>query len=377
MESFNKYERYQRQVLLKEIGMEGQEKLLRAKVLVIGAGGLGCPALQYLTAAGVGTIGIVDFDIVDITNLHRQVLYTTDDIGKPKAITAAEKLKPLNPDINIISIQHLLKNENALEIISEFDIVIDGSDNFTTRYLVNDACVLMDKPLVYGAILRFEGQLGVFNLTDKLTNIKTNYRDLFPLPPSPGTVPSCSEAGVLGILPGIIGTMQAAEAIKIITGIGQPLCNRILSYNVLSNSFYEFRLAPAIKKEGSYPNNEAEFIHFNYEWFCAVDDKPGEITAAEFDRLKNRADIIIIDVREKDELPQVNEFPVLRIPFSQFNSQIAVPYLEKNIVLFCQSGKRSFAALKLIKEKYPDCRVHSLKGGIGEWKKEHLNVYVK
>lgn len=370
MKQDSSYDRYQRQLLLKEFGKEAQDKLLNAKVLVIGAGGLGCPALLYLTAAGTGTIGIVDFDIVDITNLHRQVLYTTDDVGKPKAITAAEKLKQLNPDLNIISFQLQLQNNNALEIVREFDIVVDGSDNFTTRYLVNDACVLLDKPLVYGAISRFEGQVGVFNLADKITDFKTNYRDLFPSPPSPGSVPSCSEAGVLGVLPGIIGTMQANECIKIITGTGKPLSNTILSYNSLTNQFYEFMITPERNSKYPFPGTASEFLNFDYNWFCGTGNHSNEISISDFNILYKEEKIKTIDVREIDELPFVTEFNHIQLPFSKFEKLITDFSSKDKIVLFCQSGRRSLQALQILKEKYPGITAWSLKGGIEAWKRQ-------
>lgn len=256
---------YTRQIILKELGKEGQHKLKLAKVLVVGAGGLGCSALQYITAAGVGTIGIVDFDVIEISNLHRQVLYSFDDIGKPKAETAATKLRAMNPNAEYSVYPYSLTQHNALEIISEYDLVIDGTDNFIGRYILNDACVLLSKPFVYGAVSGFEGQVGVFNLADKLEGKKSNYRDLFPQPPDPAASMSCSEAGVLGVLPGIIGTLQATEAIKIITGIGKPLANTILTYNALHNSFYEFHISPVEKANDRMPSDENEFRNFDYK----------------------------------------------------------------------------------------------------------------
>ncbi len=366
------YYRYHRQLLLKEFGEEAQDKLLNAKVLVIGAGGLGCPVLLYLTAAGVGTIGIVDFDIVDITNLHRQVLYTTDDIGKPKAIIAAEKLKPLNPDVNIISFQQQLQNNNALEIIGEFDIVIDGTDNFATRYLVNDACVLLDKPLVYGAILRFEGQVGVFNLTDKVMKVKTNYRDLFPSAPMPDSVHSCSEAGVLGVLPGIIGTMQANECIKIITGTGDPLYNTILSYNSLTNQFYDFKITPERNLKHPAPATASEFRNFDYNWFCRTGNHNNEISIPDFNNLLKDENIKTVDVREKDELPFVTEFSHMQMPLSKFEELINGFSVEDKVILFCQTGKRSLKAIQMLNEKFPGIAARSLQGGIEAWKKQSL-----
>ena len=365
----NKYQRYQRQILLDEFGTVAQEKLFNAKVLVVGAGGLGCPALQYLSAAGVGTIGIVDFDIVELTNLQRQTLYAVEDIGKPKAQTAADKLKAFNPDILFHIHNMKLESKNALEIVNQYDLVIDGTDNFATRYLVNDACVLLNKPMVYGAVLRFEGQLGVFNLAEKNTRIKTNYRDLFPVPPDPASAPSCNEAGVLGVLPGIIGTMQATEAIKIIAGIGKPLCNTIVSYNALTNLFYEFMISPANEINSSMPKNKEDFRSFNYEWFCGSHEVLHEITLAEFDALRTHEKIEIIDVREIGELPVVDEFFFTQIPLSKFEEEMKDISTKNKIVIFCQIGKRSLAAVKMLHEKFPGCSAVSLKGGIEAWKK--------
>jgi len=372
MERDSTYYKYHRQILLKEFGEKAQDKLLNAKVLVVGAGGLGCPALQYLAAAGVGTIGIIDFDIVDITNLHRQVLYSIEDIGKPKAFTAAEKLKQLNTDIKVISIQDQLQNSNALELVNQFDIIIDGSDNFTTRYLVNDACVLLDKPLVYGSILRFEGQVAVFNLQCVGFDYKTNYRDLFPEPPSPGSVPSCSEAGVLGVLPGIIGTLQANECIKIITGIGKPLCNTILSYNSLTNQFYDIVVTPNKNSKFKIPASPTDFLNFNYNRFCGAENIQDEISITEFNDKYRDGHVKIIDVREKGELPFVSEFSYQQIPLSEFEKWDYNFSEEDTVILFCQSGKRSIKALQMLKEKYPGIKARSLQGGIEAWKKQSL-----
>ncbi|HEY5370093.1 MAG TPA: molybdopterin-synthase adenylyltransferase MoeB [Hanamia sp.] len=372
MISSNKYQRYQRQILLDEFGTAAQEKLFQSKVLVVGAGGLGCPALQYLAAAGVGTIGIIDFDIVELSNLQRQTLYSVNDIGNPKAQIAADKLKAFNPEILFHVHNIKLDSKNALELINDYDVVIDGTDNFATRYLVNDACVLLNKPLVYGSVLRFEGQVGVFNLAEKNTNIKTNYRELFPFPPDPTSAPSCNEAGVLGVLPGIIGTMQANEAIKIITGIGKPLCNTIISYNALTNLFYEFLISPAKEINSSIPKNEEEFKNFNYEWFCGTNQELHEITPAEFDILRTQEKIDIIDVRETDELPKVDEFLFTQIPLSKFEEAMKNISTENKIVVFCQTGKRSQAAMKMLNEKFPAGSLFNLKGGIEAWKKYKL-----
>ncbi|MFZ4800004.1 MAG: molybdopterin-synthase adenylyltransferase MoeB [Bacteroidia bacterium] len=360
-------DRYHRQIILKEFGETAQQKLLNANVLVIGAGGLGCPALQYLAAAGVGTIGIIDFDVVTITNLHRQILFSTNDIGKLKATTAASKLSELNPEIKIHAFNFQLTNKNAFELLANYDLVIDGTDNFATRYLINDACVILNKPLVYGAVLRFEGQVGVFNLMDNETKIKTNYRDLFPEPPNPLNAPSCNEAGVIGVLPGIIGTMQATEAIKIITGIGKPLCNKIISYHALQNTFYDFEITPVLNSIETFPQNEMEFLNFNYEWFCSSKTNIPTISIIDFEELRIKEKITIIDVREMNELPLVNEFDFTTIPLNDLPNLIATIPTENKIVFFCKSGNRSLKAVKLFYEKHPQITAFSLIGGLDAW----------
>lgn len=370
MHSFDKYDRYQRQIILKELGVSGQEKLLKAKVAVIGAGGLGCPALQYLAAAGAGTIGIVDFDFVELTNLQRQTLYNMEDIGKPKVQIATKRLCAFNPDINIVAHQVTLDNRNALDILSLYDIVIDGTDNFTTRYLVNDACVLLGKPLIYGAILRYEGQVGVFNFGEGPE--KTNYRDLFPRPPLPSTVLSCNEAGVPGVLPGIIGTLQAAEVIKMVTGIGEPLTNSIMTYNLLNNSFYQFQLSPLSGYDNPIPRNREEFERFDYSWFCEPEHDPLEIFCDEFNALREKESITIIDVREEGELPNVDEFYCINIPLNRFEDFVDSAVIQEKTVIFCLSGKRSLLAAKRLKEKFPASCIYSLKGGIAGWKKQQM-----
>ena len=365
------YQRYQRQILLKEFGVAAQDKLLQAKVLVIGAGGLGCPALQYLTAAGIGTIGIVDDDVVSITNLHRQVLYGMNDIGLPKAEVAVEKLKKLNDEISIILYNERLTNKNALAIISGYDIVIDGTDNFSSRYMINDACVILNKPLIYGAISKFEGQVAVFNVKDKVSKVVTNYRDLFPIPPKDDEVMNCAEAGVLGILPGIIGTMQANETIKLITGIGKPLINKMITYNALDNSLNEFNLSVNETTQTFIPKDEAAFANMDYEWLCATQKNNDlEIDGIAFDELLNKNNTIIIDVRELDEQPHVDEFKHEQIPLNELMLNERT-IKENTVAVFCQSGKRSLQAAKFLKEKFSRKHIYSLKGGIVEWKKKH------
>lgn len=361
--------RYQRQIQLKEIGQIGQEKIAKAKVLIIGAGGLGCPALQYLAAAGVGTIGIVDFDVVELSNLQRQILYTVVDIGQSKAITAAKKLEALNQEITIKPYHFQITNKNALEILENYDLIIDGSDNFATRYLINDACVLLEKPLIYGAVLRFEGQIGVFNLVDKDTNSKTNYRDLFPKPPDLDSAISCIDVGVLGVIPGIIGTMQATEALKIITGIGKPLANKIISYNALENTFYDFEIVENANSSIDYPKSKTSFLNYNYDWFCNSNLDVATLSVDEFENLRKQEKISIIDVRENGELPDVEEFPFTLIPLSEFENRVSTIPTENKIVFFCKSGQRSLNAIKILKEKFPDCKAYSLAGGIENRKK--------
>ena len=374
MNSSDKFSRYNRQIILKEFGKEAQEKLLNAKVLVAGAGGLGCPALLYLVAAGAGTIGIVDFDVVDISNLQRQTLYGVDDIGKSKAETAVKKLKSFNPEIEFRIYDLKLDNQNALKIISDYDVVIDGTDNFETRYLINDACVLLDKPLVYGAVMRFEGQAGVFNYKDDDTGIKTNYRDLFPIPPDADSVVSCNEGGVLGVVPGIIGTMQAAEAIKIITGIGDVLCNSVLSYNILTNTFYKFAVSKSEKSESLIPKSKSEFLNYNYDRFCGVRRSENEISVEEFYDLILKEKIRIIDVREENEMPLMNEFKSEKIPMSLIEKNTSFLKSSDTIVLICQTGERSLNAVEILKKKASLCRAYSLRGGIEKLLKHQKDI---
>lgn len=372
MNNNKRYERYQRQILLKEFGVKAQEKLLQAKVLVIGAGGLGCPVLQYLAAAGVDTIGIVDDDVVSLTNLHRQVLYTMNDIGLSKANAAADKLRQLNDDINVIACNEKLTNTNALNIISQYDIIVDGTDNFSSRYMINDASVMLNKPLVYGAISKFEGQVAVFNVSNHSTGKAINYRDLFPIPPKDDEVLNCAEAGVLGILPGITGTMMANETIKLITGIGKPLINEMLTYNALDNSIYEFILSANADVQEFIPKNKESFLKMDYECLCSPSiNSEFEIDAHEFNNLIEDNQTTIIDVREKDEPPFVDEFKHLQIPLSELMMKASLIHTDK-VVMFCQSGKRSLQAAKLLNELLSDKNVYSLKGGIVKWK-NYLN----
>ena len=360
------YERYNRQVILKGFGVEGQQKLHNASVLVVGAGGLGCPALQYLTAAGVGKIGITDGDVVSLHNLHRQVLYTTADVGSTKTVVAAKRLRQMNADVDIIAYDEMLTTKNALRIIGGYDLVIDGTDNFASRYLINDACVLLNKPLVYGAIAQFEGQVAVFNAPG---GERVNYRHLFPTPPSAGSVQSCAESGVLGVLPGIIGTMQATEAIKLITGIGKPLINQLLTYNALTNESFIFSLKVNDEASALAPKTAKEYEAMNYEWICdapAVD----EIDAVELNAMLRANNTQFIDVREEGEQPTVTGFLHEKIPLSMLEERLH-SITDDTVVLFCQSGVRSRQAAGILANAFGNTKkIYSLKGGIIQWK-EH------
>ncbi|HEX7904639.1 MAG TPA: HesA/MoeB/ThiF family protein [Chitinophagaceae bacterium] len=375
MNTNNSYERYHRQILLKGFGEEGQQKLLQAKVLVIGAGGLGCPALQYLTAAGVGTIGIVDDDVVALSNLHRQVLYSVNDIGLSKADTAAKVLSALNPDISITTYNERLTTANALDIINAYDLIIDGTDNFASRYMINDACVLSGKPLVYGAISQYEGQVAVFNFKND-NNDPVNYRDLFPEPPKDGEVLNCAEAGVLGILPGIIGTMMANETIKLITGIGESLINQLLTYNALANQVYTLGLSSRKETRSLIPADEAAFKQINYDWLCASPSTSFEIDVERFTVLLQEDDTAVIDVREWNEKPVVDEFAFTQIPLSELQEKMT-GIKENAVIFFCQSGKRSLQAAQLLFNTFGETKkVYSLQGGLLQWNNRHVKKSV-
>jgi len=353
-------ERYSRQVSLKELGETGQKKLASAKILIVGAGGLGCPALLFLAAAGVGCIGIADDDLVSLSNLQRQVLFSSKDVGKSKVFVATEKIKELNPYVKVISHPERLTTENALDVIKDYDIVIDGTDNFPSKYLINDACVLLGKTLICGSVSKFEGQVAVFNVADK-KNVKCNYRDLFPQPPEEKIL-NCAEEGVLGVTTGIIGTMQANEAIKLLTGIGEPLINQLLIFNSLNNHSYILEIT---ENNESYqlPSNESEFRQTDYDWVCALATGIEEIDATQLRTIIEENETLFIDVREVEEMPEVN-FKHQRIPLSDFRNQIENISADK-IVCFCQTGKRSLDAARILFEKFGETKkVYSLKNGV-------------
>lgn len=358
--------RYNRHIIIDGFGIEAQRKLKEAKVLVIGSGGLGSPVLLYLAAAGVGTIGIVDYDVVDDSNLQRQVLFGVDEIGKPKVAAAKARLTALNPhiQINIYDIQ--LTSKNALELFREYDVIADGTDNFPTRYLVNDASVLLDKPNVYASIFQFEGQVSVFNYRDKHGEPGPNYRDLYPTPPPPGLVPNCAEGGVLGVLPGIIGSLQALEVIKVITGVGDVLSGRFFTFDALTFESRTFH----IKRNPANPlNGTSPTIHelIDYEQFCGVKvvEKPiKEISARELYDWQVRGDAFqLIDVREPHEFDIVNIGAEL-IPLATVAERAHEIARDKKVVVHCKMGGRSAKAIRELEEKFGFDNLYNLKGGI-------------
>ncbi|MFL5809942.1 MAG: molybdopterin-synthase adenylyltransferase MoeB [Flavisolibacter sp.] len=358
--------RYNRHIIIPEFGLEAQKKLKAAKVLVVGSGGLGSPVLLYLAAAGVGTIGIVDFDVVDDSNLQRQVLFGVDEIGKPKVEAAQRRLEALNPYIKLNIYNTQLTSKNALDIIREYDVVADGTDNFPTRYLVNDACVLLDKPNVYASIFQFEGQVSVFNYRNSNGEIGPNYRDLYPTPPPPGLVPSCAEGGVLGVLPGIIGSLQASEVIKVITGVGETLTGRFFIFDALGFETRTFKIkrSPSNPLNGHNPTIK-ELI--DYEQFCglkAVEKPIKEITAKELYDLQVRGENFqLIDVREPHEYDIVNIGAEL-IPLATVSSQASRIDRDRKVVIHCKMGGRSAKAIRELEEKFGFENLYNLKGGI-------------
>lgn len=356
----NGLERYRRQVALKGFGEMGQNHLAASRILIAGIGGLGCPALLYLAAAGAGTIGIADDDFVALSNLPRQVLFAASDVGQPKVEVAKRKISELNPEVKIISYHHRLTNRNALEIIEKYDIVIDGTDNFPSKYMLNDACLLLNKPLIYGSVSKFEGQVAAFNVAGSHT-VSCNYRDLFAHQPSEAIL-NCAEEGVLGVVTGIIGTMQASEAIKILTGIGESLANRLLIFNALNLQSYLLEITPN-PKAYQVPGNEKEFKEASYDWLCARDPKIVEITREQFAEMLNDNEVLFVDVREAGEQPQV-DFCHKKIPLSHFLNEMK-DIEENKIVFFCQSGKRSMDAAQMFLDRYGESKkVYSLKDGV-------------
>lgn len=370
--SQDELKRYSRHLIMPEVGIEGQKKLKDAKVLCIGSGGLGSPMSLYLAAAGVGTIGMVDFDVVDFSNLQRQILFGTKDVGKPKVKTAIDRLTDINPNIKVVPYETKFTSENAMEIIKQYDIVADGTDNFPTRYLVNDACVLLGKPNVYGSIFRFEGQASVFDATKGPC-----YRCLYPEPPPPGLVPSCAEGGVLGILPGIIGVIQATEVVKIILGKGQTLVGRLLTFNALKMIFREMKLRKNPDCPICGPKKTITKL-IDYEQFCGLkigqesageaQAKAGsiEISPEEAKKKLDNGEIVLIDVREPYEFDICHIQGAKLIPLGELPNRLNELNADDQIVLHCHHGGRSMRALQLLQTKGFK-KLKNLTGGIDQW----------
>lgn len=356
----DKMNRFERQVILPGFGTEAQHKLQDAKVLLIGAGGLGCPILLYLAAAGVGKIGVVDGDSVALSNLNRQVLFGEKDLGKNKAETAVRYFQDKYRDIRWEIFPDFISVENAQELISDYDLVIDGSDNFPTRYMVNDACVLLGKPLVFGAIYQHEGQVSVFNLGEN----SCNYRDLYPKMPSASEVPNCSETGVLGVLPGIIGNLMALEAIKVLTGFGNPLKDRVLFFNSLSSQTYEVEISPNPDSRLAMPGSLTGFEIMDYELAC---EGIKQLTWSEA-MGKMGMEVAFVDVREPGEMPPLECTGLLKIPMSDLPARLSLLENSDEILFFCQSGIRSQKAAQQLKNEFPEKRIYSIKGGINALK---------
>ncbi len=366
----NEVKRYSRHLIIPDVGMTGQKRLKNAKVLCVGAGGLGSPALLYLAAAGVGTLGVIDFDVVDESNLQRQIIHGQSDVGRPKVLSARDSIKEVNPYVTVIVHEEALTNDNVMEIFSGYDLIVDGTDNFATRYMVNDACVLLGKPYVWGSIYRFDGQASVF-----WSEYGPCYRCLYPEPPPPGMVPSCAEGGVLGVLCASIGSIQVTEAIKVLTGIGEPLVGRLMIYDALEMNYRTLN----IKKDPDCAicgENATITELIDYDAFCGAVSADAQeaasgatITAAELKAMLDRDDdIFLIDVREPNEYEIVSIPGAVLIPKDQFLSGAALERLpqDRRIVLHCKSGVRSAECLAVVKNAGFSDAVH-LGGGVLSW----------
>ncbi|MFC2147859.1 ThiF family adenylyltransferase [Bacteroidota bacterium] len=347
--------RYIRQTSLKGFGHKSQDLLLKSRVLVVGAGGLGIPVLQYLNAMGIGTLGIVEGDKVEITNLQRQVIYSEKDIGKPKLEVIIDKLKAQNSNTTLIAHDTFLTRNNALSIINDYDIVVDATDNFPSRYLVNDSCVILKKPFIYGALHGFEGHISVFNYKGGPT-----YRCLFPVPPEESSIPNCNDNGVLGVIPGIVGTLQALEVVKCITYLGDVLSGKLLIYNGLNQSFYKlgFQLEPRnlvrTSLESTYEIPNCDFV--------------SEVSIEAFQKIKSESNSWqLIDVRTKEEFTLDPLKEAVNIPLSDLEIQIHKLKPQQSLYFICQSGIRSLKAVSIARNQYPDCESHSIMGGVNLW----------
>ena len=374
MLSFSEKNRYQKHLLLPQIGLEGQLKLKNVKVLVVGAGGLGCPVLLYLAAAGVGKIGILDADVVDITNLQRQVLYKIEDIGSPKASTAALHLAKMNDTIEYEAVKQNLRPENAETFIKNYDIIVDCTDNFTARYLINDYCIKLNKPFVYGAIHQFEGQISVFNFKDNNGNLGPTYRCLFPEQPSDLEIPNCASIGVLGILPGILGMYQANEVIKMITGIGTILNGQLLMIDLLENTFQKIK----VKRK---KNAEELIFPAGEKKSHLIDNQESKqvITVQElFERIKKGEDIFILDVRNLNEYETCRIQGSVLIPMSNIPTNLKHIPKNKTVVVYCHHGFRSASVIEYLSQNHGFMNLQNLTGGINAWANEvdeNMEVY--
>jgi molybdopterin/thiamine biosynthesis adenylyltransferase/rhodanese-related sulfurtransferase len=369
-------QRYARHLVLPEVGLEGQRRLKAARVLVVGAGGLGAPVSLYLAAAGVGTLGLVDFDAVDASNLHRQVLFGTSDVGRPKLQAAAERLRSVNPHLAIEPFEERLTSENALEIVRRFDVIADGTDNFPTRYLVNDACVLTGRPNAYASVFRFEGQVSVF-----WAEKGPCYRCLFAEPPPPGLVPSCAEGGVLGVLPGLLGTMQAAEVLKLVLGAGDPLIGRLLLVDTLAMRFRELKVKKNPDCAVCGPRPTVTHL-IDYESFCgetpasatgalvsspAMFGRAPEISVEDLKAMRDRGDrIVLVDVREAHEWPISDLSDSIKIPLGTLPQSLGKLSKDDEIVVYCRSGARSGNAVQFL-QRAGFAKAKNLVGGINRW----------
>jgi len=368
-------QRYARHLIMPEVAMRGQKRLKAARVLCIGTGGLGSPLSLYLAAAGVGTIGLADFDVVDVSNLQRQIIHFTSDVGRPKITSAHEKLKAINPDLNVVRHEHSVDSSNALDLFAGYDVIVDGTDNFPTRYLVNDACVLLGKPNVYGSIFRFDGQATVFLPPDGPC-----YRCLYPEPPPPDLVPNCAEGGVLGILPGLIGVVQATETVKLILGVGKPLVGRLLLYDALEMTFREMKVRKNPKCPICGPNPTIRAL-IDYDQFCGVRGSEGalssangasdaEITPQELKALLDRVEPpLVLDVRNPEEIAICRIAGSTVIPLSELPNRLGELDAARYMVVHCKSGVRSAKAIALLRAA-GFARLKNLKGGILAWIKE-------
>lgn len=364
------YERYQRQLILKGFGEKAQDALLASRVLIIGAGGLGCPLVQYLVAAGVGHIGIADHDKVSLSNLHRQILFGTEDIGQYKVDVVKRKMQQLNPEVEIHVWREKWSHQHCVDHFPSYDLIVDATDNFASRYMINDAAVLMNKTVVFGAVSQYEGQVAVFHHLQKDGKRSVHYRDLFPEPPANGEVLNCSEAGVLGVLPGIVGSLQATEVIKLITGLGEPLSNRLWNYDALTQKVFILQLSHHPHAHEKMPQTIEQFLTTDYEWLCQVP----QAAIKEIDLLEwqeNHSEDWLVDIREPYEQPRLGIWAeargiqLLELPLSALENKLS-SLAGKNVVFVCQAGRRSLQAAFLKMKMDQSTSVCSLKGGVNE-----------